>query len=75
MVGDSADDDAAWPINIDKFTAAQSNVERLCEFALYSLREFLCRIRPEWLGPHCVQDSAHANAYHDEQDNYHKWQP
>jgi hypothetical protein len=75
VVGDSADDDTTWPININKLTAAQSDVERLRGLAFHSLREFLRCIRPEWLGSHCVQGSAYANAYHDEQNYHHKRKP
>ena len=73
MVGDSADDDTTWPININKLTAAQSDVERLRGLAFHSLREPLRRIRSEWLGSYCVQASAYANACHDEENNHHKW--
>ncbi len=75
VVGDSADDDAAWPINVDKLTAAQGNVERLRGLAFHSPCELLRCVRPEWFGSHCVQDSAYANTCHDEQHHYHKRQP
>ena len=50
MVGDSADDDTTWPININKLTAAQSDVERLRGLAFHSLREPLRRIRQSGSG-------------------------